>query len=342
MILTCGALAGAGFASSIRDGQAGVVERITAWADRHQAALYLAAIALGALVGILAPSGGAALRPTAMPVLGVLLYATFLGVPFRSIAASLRDLRFLSTVLVVDFVVVPLVVFGLSRLVAHDRALLVGVLLVLLTPCIDYVIVFTGLAGGAKDRLLAATPVLMLGQLLLLPVFLWLFAGPDAAAAIEPAPFAEAFLLLVLLPLAAAALTQLAATRFLAARILRDTMLSAMVPLMVLTLALVVAGHAGSVIGRLPLLLGAAGIYVLFAAIALGAGAAAGRIVRLDVPARRAVAFSAVARNSLVVLPLALALPPGLELAAPAVVLQTLVELTIMVAMVRLVPRMIR
>jgi len=318
------------------------VERITAWAERHQVALYLAAIALGALVGILAPSGGTALRPLALPVLGVLLYATFLGVPFRSIAASLRDLRFLGTVLVADFVVVPLVVFGLSRLVAHDRALLIGVLLVLLTPCVDYVIVFTGLAGGAKDRLLAATPLLMLGQMLLLPAFLRLFAGPDAAAAIEPAPFAEAFLLLVLLPLAAAALTQLAATRFLAARILRGAMLSAMVPLMMLTLAVVVAGHAGSVVGRLPLLLGAAGVYVLFAAIALGAGAAAGRIARLDVPARRAVAFSAVTRNSLVVLPLALALPPGLSLAAPAVVLQTLVELLVMVAMVRLVPRMIR
>jgi ACR3 family arsenite efflux pump ArsB len=318
------------------------VERITAWAERHQVPLYLAAIALGALVGILAPSGGTALRPLAMPVLGVLLYATFLGVPFRSIAASLRDHRFLGTVLVVDFLIVPLVVFGLSRLVAHDRALLIGVLLVLLTPCVDYVIVFTGLAGGAKDRLLAATPLLMLGQMLLLPVFLRLFAGSEAAAAIEPAPFAEAFLLLVVLPLAAAALTQLAALRFPVARILRDSMLSAMVPLMMLTLALVVAAHAGSVVGRLPLLLGAAGVYVLFAAIALTAGAAAGRIARLDVPARRAVAFSAVTRNSLVVLPLALAPPPGLALAAPAVVLQTLVELLIMVAMVRLVPRMIR
>lgn len=34
--------------------------------------------------------------------------------------------------------------------------------MVLLTPCIDYVIVFSGLAGGSSDRLLAAAPVLML------------------------------------------------------------------------------------------------------------------------------------------------------------------------------------
>lgn len=36
------------------------------------------------------------------------------------------------------------------------EGLLLGVLLVLLTPCIDYLIVFTGLAGGARARLLAA------------------------------------------------------------------------------------------------------------------------------------------------------------------------------------------
>lgn len=313
-----------------------------AGAERHQVALYLVAIAVGAGVGLLAPGADAPLQGAITPVLGLLLYATFLGVPFRALGAALRDVRFGAALAVLNFVVVPVVVFGLSRIVAHDRALLIGVLLVLLTPCVDYVIVFTGLAGGAKDRLLAATPVLMLAQLVLLPGYLWVFAGPDAAAAIDPAPFVEAFLLLIVLPLGAAALTQLAAIRFRAGRILRDAMLSAMVPLMMLTLAVVVASQMGAVTTRLPALLWTVPVYGLFVVIALGLGVIAGRIARLDVPARRAVAFSGVTRNSLVVLPLALALPPELALAAPAVVTQTLVELLAMVTMVRLVPRMIR
>lgn len=37
---------------------------------------------------------------------------------------------------------------------------------------------------GASDRLLAAAPILMLVQVLLLPVFLWAFIGPDVAATI--------------------------------------------------------------------------------------------------------------------------------------------------------------
>ena len=98
---------------------------------------------------------------TTIPILGLLLYATFLSVPFAKIGQAFRDWRFLSTVLVVNFVLVPIVVFLLSRIVAHDQVLLVGVLFVLLTPCVDYVIVFTGIAGGAKERLLAAAPLLM-------------------------------------------------------------------------------------------------------------------------------------------------------------------------------------
>ena len=35
----------------------------------------------------------------------------------------------------------------------------------------------TGIARGAKDRLLAAAPLLMLVQMVLLPLYLWLFVG---------------------------------------------------------------------------------------------------------------------------------------------------------------------
>lgn len=84
-------------------------------------------------------------------MLALLLYATFLSIPFGRLGRAFKDWRFLTTVLVVNFVLVPLVVWPLSRIVAGDQALFVGVLFVLLTPCIDYVIVFSGLAGGGED-----------------------------------------------------------------------------------------------------------------------------------------------------------------------------------------------
>ncbi len=183
------------------------------WMGRHQVPLYLAALLIGAGVGLLVPTVAHPAEVAINPVLGLLLYATFLGVPFARIGQAFRDWRFLHTVLVVNFVLVPIVVFPLSRIVAHDQVLLVGVLFVLLCPCVDYVIVFTGISGGAKDRLLAAAPLLMLAQMLLLPLYLWLFVDADFVASVDLVPFIEAFLLLIVSPLAAAGLTQFGAAR---------------------------------------------------------------------------------------------------------------------------------
>jgi len=305
--------------------------------ERWQIVLYIAAIVLGGTVGWLAPAVAPTLTLSINPVLGLLLFATFLGVPLIQVGRAFLDIRFLGTVLVVNFIVVPVMAFGLSRFVAGDRALLVGVLLVLLTPCVDYVIVFTGLAGGARERLLAATPLLMLLQMVLLPVYLLLFAGPDTISIIEIEPFLGAFLVLIVMPLLAAATVQWIGRRHRFGRAIEAIMQSLMVSLMMATLAVVIGSQIAAVGTRITSLLQVVPLYVAFMVIV---GVAAGRLVRLDVPATRALVFSGSTRNSLVVLPLALALPASLSLAALAVVTQTLVELIGVVILVRLVPRL--
>jgi ACR3 family arsenite transporter len=310
------------------------------WWDRHQIPLYVAAILLGAVTGALAPGIAPTLTVAINPVLALLLFATFLAVPLIEVGRSFRDMRFLGTVLVVNFVIDPVIVFGLSRFVVDDRGLLIGVLLVLLTPCVDYVIVFTGLAGGAKARLLAAAPLLMLLQILLLPLYLLLFAGGDAVGLIEIEPFVEAFLVLIVAPLVAAAIVQAIACRHHVVRVIEDVMAGAMVPLMMLTLAVVIGSQIAAVGGEAFTLLRVVPLYIAFLAIMVVVGLAASRIARLDIPAMRAVIFSGSTRNSLVVLPLALALPTTLGIAPLAVVTQTLVELVGMVIFVRLVPRL--
>lgn len=335
-----------------------------AWMERRQIGLYLAAIVAGAAAGLLAPDSAAVLELAINPVLGLLLYATFLGIPFAALGRALRDVPFMATVLVLNFAAVPLVVFGLSRFVAGDQALLVGLLLVLLTPCIDYVIVFTGLAGGAADRLLAAAPVLMLAQMLLLPVYLLMFVGPELVSAIDPAPFMQALVGLIIVPLGLAALTQWLAGRSLpggegdlpavgrsvvglsvigsaAGHKVMAAMQALMVPLMMATLAVVVGSQIAGVRQELSSLLAVVPLYAAFLLVMVPLGLLAARTARLDAPASLAVVFSGATRNSLVVLPLALALPEPLALAALVVVTQTLVELVGMVAYVRFLPRLV-
>ncbi len=82
-------------------------------------------------------------------------------------------------------------------------------------------------------------------------------------------------------------------------------------------------------------------IYVAYlAAAALAARVLAGWF-RLPALQGRVMAFSLGTRNSFVVLPLALALPPIYAVATVAIVFQSLVELLGMVAYLWLVPRVL-
>ncbi|WP_037841013.1 bile acid:sodium symporter [Streptomyces sp. NRRL WC-3549] len=311
--------------------------------ERHQVAVYLGALAAGGLVGRAAPGAGPVLEHAVNPVLAALLYVTFLQVPAAELVRSLRAGRFLAAALVVNFVVVPLVVAAMFAFLPDDRAVRLGVLLVLLAPCVDYVIVFSGLAGGSSRRLLAATPLLLLGQMVLLPGYLFLFMGRDLAGVVEAGPFVEAFAVLIVVPLALAWLTQAWAARRPAGRKAADAVGTAMVPLMAATLLTVVASQVPglSEAGSLTDVAHVVPFYVLFLVVMAFAGLGVARVFRLGPRDGRAIVFTGATRNSLVVLPLALALPDALAVAAVVVVTQTLVEVVGMVVCVRAVPRML-
>ncbi|NJQ03095.1 arsenic resistance protein [Streptomyces zingiberis] len=309
--------------------------------DHHQVAIYLAAMAAGGLVGALAPAAGPGLEHAINPVLGALLFVTFLQVPAAELVRSLRDGRFLAAALVVNFAVVPLVVAALFAFLPADQAVRVGVLLVLLCPCVDYVIVFSGLAGGSARRLLAATPLLLVAQMLLLPGFLYLFLGPGLADVVEVGPFVEAFVVLIAVPLALAWALQAWAALRPAGRRVSAAAGTTMVPLMAAVLLTVVASQLPKLGDRLTDVAAVIPVYVVFLVVMAFAGKGVAALFRLDAPAGRAVVFTGATRNSLVVLPLALALPDAFAVAAAVVVAQTLVEVVGMVACVRLVPRLV-
>ncbi|MFI0031890.1 arsenic resistance protein [Streptomyces albidoflavus] len=315
----------------------GLVERM----EVHQVAVYVGAMVTGALVGWAAPGIAPGLEHAVNPVLGALLFVTFLQVPAAELFRSLRDGRFLAAVLVVNFLVVPLVVAAVFVLLPADQAVRIGVLLVLLCPCVDYVIVFSGLAGGSSRRLLAATPLLLVAQIVLLPGFLYLFMGAELAEVVDVGPFVEAFLVLIVIPLALAWTVQGWAARRPAGRRAADAAGTAMVPLMAATLLAVVASQVPRIGDSLGDVAAVVPFYAAFLVIMALAGRAVARLFRLPSPAGRAVVFSGATRNSLVVLPLALALPDRFAAAGAVVVTQTLVEVVGMVVYVRVVPRLV-
>jgi len=71
---------------------------------------------------------------------------------FTALRESFADRRFLVAALALNFEIVPPVAFGLSQLAPAGQAVELGVLTVLLTPCIDYVIVLTRLGGRKRPK----------------------------------------------------------------------------------------------------------------------------------------------------------------------------------------------
>lgn len=111
------------------------------------------------------------------------------------------------------------------------------------------------------------------------------------------------------------------------------------VPALAATLFLVVATQLPRVAGNAEVIAGLVPVYALYLAGAALLGVAAARLLRLDAPPGRALVFSVGTRNSLVVLPLALAVPEHGPLVAAVVVTQTLVELAGELVYIRVVPR---
>lgn len=138
-----------------------------------------------------------------------MLFVTFMQVPLVTLLDGLRNLRFIGPLLAANFIGVPLLLLLTRPLLPDVPLVQFGILLVLLAPCIDYIVTFCHLERGDAARLLACTP------LLLLPLYLALFLDDAAAALISPAPFAQAFIWLILMPLIGAGLLQHIQPRFL-------------------------------------------------------------------------------------------------------------------------------
>jgi ACR3 family arsenite transporter len=294
--------------------------------ERNQIAIYFIAVVAGAVVALAWPTS-TALEPFINPALGVMLFVTFLQVPLSHLGRAFTDIRFLWALMVGNFVVIPLVVAALLQFLPPEPLLVIGVLFVLLTPCVDYVVTFSHLGRADAKSLLAATPLLLLAQMALLPLYLKLLIGDDAAALVKAEPFLHSFVVLIAGPLLLAAILQFLAPRAKAAEAAVRILGFAPVPATAVVLFVVICAvvpQLGPAIGSV---VRVAPIYVAFAIIAPFAGWLVARAFSLRADQVRAVAFSTATRNSLVILPLALAVPGAIPIVPAVIVTQTLVEL---------------
>ncbi len=306
--------------------------------ERHQVGIYAAAIAAGLFTGSVWPNAAAVLQACLWPTLALLLYMTFVQVPLWHVRAAFRDHRFIAAMLMGNFVVVPAVVAALLAWLPPDPAVRLGVALVLLVPCTDWFITFSQLGGANVARAIATTPINLLLQLALLPVYLWLLLDVQPLVGWGLADFAPA-LGVVAAPLLLAALSE----RWIEARPARHAWREQLawwpVPLLAVVVFLIASTQAQAAWDAWDSLAGVVPVFAVFLLLGGILAKALAHLMQLPRDQGRTLAFSLGTRNSFVVLPFALALPPGWEVVALIIVLQSLVELVGMVFYLWWIPR---
>ncbi len=307
--------------------------------ENQQVTIYFVAIIVAAVIALMVP-GMSVLERAINPALALMLFVTFLQVPVADLGRAFTRIRFLSALLITNFITVPLLVACLIQFLPDAPMIRLGVLFVLLTPCIDYVVTFSHLGRADARLLLAATPALLIAQMLLLPAYLKIFLGEAAANLVQIGPFVHAFIWLIAVPLALAALVQLWAARNPVGEGVSNALGLLPVPATALVLFIVIAALIPQLETAIGATLKVIPVYVAFAVIAPLLGWIVARLLRLEAAAGRAVAFSAGTRNSLVILPLALAVPGAIPVLPAIIVTQTMVELLSELIYIHLIPKL--
>lgn len=307
--------------------------------EKYQITIYFFAVAIAAIIAYLI-EGTSSFEIIINPVLAFMLFATFLQVPLHNIGKVLRKGYFITALLITNFVALPILISIFVLFLPEDPIIKLGVLLVLLTPCIDYVVTFSHLGRADSRLLLATTPMLLIVQMILLPILLSLFLGEDAKNLIKPEPFINAFIWLIAVPLCFAAIIQLwAAQNRLGTRILFYLNILP-VPATALTLFIVVMAVLPQLGNTISNTFSVIPFYIIFAVLAPLIGWGISQLFHLPPAEGRAIAFSAGTRNSLVILPLALSIPVATPLLPAIIVSQTLVELVSELIYIRLIARL--
>ncbi|SNR85748.1 Arsenite efflux pump ArsB, ACR3 family [Haloechinothrix alba] len=307
--------------------------------ERLQSVLVAASAVAGTLAGLALPIGEAA-GHVVLPALLLMLTGVFVQVDATSLGEARRAHTVVAASLVLNFVWTPLLAWALGTvLLGHNPDLRIGLLLLLVTPCTDWYLVFTGLARGHMGVAAALLPINLVLQLMLLPLYVMLLGGPVTSIALGT--IVQAVLLVLLVPLAAAVLLRSASSRWAGAglreRVLDPVASASAVPLLLVAVFAMFAWQARTVVEHALAVVTLLGPLAVFFVVMPAVSTATGRALRLPRSQRVTLTMSTVARNSPIALALAVAAFPGRPLIAVSLAVAPLIELPVLALISQLV-----
>lgn len=306
--------------------------------EQYQTVFVVLAVLGGLAVGQV-PGVPAVAETLILLFLMVMLFGAFARIPLSSLRDAFHNRRVVGASLGINFLWNPLLAVGLGAVFLRDHpALWVGLLMLMVTPCTDWYLVFTDIADGDVSLATSLLPYNLVLQLVLLPVYLYVFAG--TLVDLPLGVLAESVALVLVVPLVAATLTRRGLIRLKGRSWLDRTVIPRLAPVQILFLCLAIASmfaSQGEIVLEEPGVLALIAIPVIaFYAINFVVGLGVGRV--LDFSYEEVACFNCtiLSRNSPTALAIAVVAFPNRPLIPLALVIGPLLELPLLSVVSRL------
>ncbi|MDR1677583.1 MAG: bile acid:sodium symporter [Deltaproteobacteria bacterium] len=290
-------------------------------------------LAVAALVGLALghfTSLSGLLGPWVQILLILMLIGVFWDIPFSDLRKGFSDIKFSSTSLAINFIWIPILGYILAKIFLSSSAdLQIGYLMLLVTPCTDWYLVFTAMARGNVPLSASILPLNLIVQLLLLPVYLWIFGGLSGQS--DPFLILWQVVLVLFIPLLAARLlTRLSQKKLLLSGAFRGIFPGLRFWYLFLAVLCMFASEGGTIIKRPDIFLLLLAPVLLFFLLNFIIVRVIASLMRFNFQDSVSLNLTTLARNSPVALTVAIGAFPDQPLIALALIIGPLIELPVL------------
>lgn len=132
------------------------------------------------------------------PFLFVMLFGAFLNIPLKDYRKAFSNVRFSITTILINFVWTPILVWLLGKIfLSHPPIMQIGFIMLMVTPCTDWYLIFTGVVKGNVPLSATMLPINLVLQVVLLPVYILTFGGVSGTVNIQSVISSVAIMLIL-------------------------------------------------------------------------------------------------------------------------------------------------
>ena len=301
----------------------------------------LCAVIVGAGLAGFVPVESPILDALVWVALGVMVFCVVQALPLLSLGKAIAKPRVLVALFSVNLLVVPAVSFVLSRVLWQHPDIQVGLLLVLLAPGVALSLTTVKQAGGDVESVLGAKPVLLVGQLIVVPLFAIGLSGGVLGFDDLPPTFVAIALAIFVPGLLALGFQALAARSGAMSRIRQRLSANTAVAIGVAVI-FVVWSRAPGHLDELTELFRLVPLFFAFLVLMAPLGLLAGILTSLTAGEKRAIMIVGAGRGGVIMLPIAMALDQSIWGMIPLVVVVHLaIEILGMMVYRSIVPELV-